>query len=139
MICGRRFSWRLARHNEAPHGVRGVNVLDLVEQLCDQINDLLSSASGSAKAARDDGYIRDMLKKAGIDQSRFGSIFKDAYNRDQRCYKNTFHETMLLLIGYSVPLHDRLSVFFLHCHVLSFLMIGAIASVAFFLNPSLII
>lgn len=46
--------------------------------------------------------IRKTLDEVGIDQSRFGSIFKDSYNRSQACYLLPRRECDLVVSGYSV-------------------------------------
>lgn len=47
--------------------------------------------------------IRRTFEDANIDQSKFASIFKDAYDRDQPCFLLPRFECDLVISGYSVP------------------------------------
>lgn len=51
--------------------------------------------------------IEKMFKDLEIDASNFGSIYKDAYKRDKKCYNLDKHYTMVLMTGYSVILRDK--------------------------------
>lgn len=52
--------------------------------------------------------IRNMFKELEKDESIFGSIYKDAYNRDKPCFKLDKLHTETLILGYSAKL--RLAV-----------------------------
>lgn len=51
--------------------------------------------------------IRKMLEALGKDVSSFGSIFKDAYGRDQQEYRLDRELTLTLVSGYDIPLRHR--------------------------------
>jgi phage regulator Rha-like protein len=52
--------------------------------------------------------IKSMLEQAGIDESKFGCIYLDAYKREKPCYKLDRELTLCLVTGYSVPLRLKI-------------------------------
>lgn len=52
--------------------------------------------------------IRVMLDELGIDQSKFGSVYRDAKGEERSCFNLPKRETMILVSGYSVVLRSRI-------------------------------
>jgi phage antirepressor YoqD-like protein len=48
-----------------------------------------------------------MLEGLGLDQSRFGAVYKAGNGEDRRCFKLPYRETMILVSGYRVELRAK--------------------------------
>lgn len=52
--------------------------------------------------------IQKLLEELGIDQSKFGSVYRAGNGENRRCYILPRRECMLLATGYSIPLRAKL-------------------------------
>ena len=52
--------------------------------------------------------IRNMLEKLGFNQSKFGSVYRNAKGEQRECFNLPKRETLILVSGYSVELRARI-------------------------------
>lgn len=72
----------------------------------------MTNSEIAALCKKDHGHvmrdIRVMLAELELDQSNFGSIFLDGYNREQPCLNLPKDLTLTLVSGYNVVLRKRI-------------------------------
>lgn len=90
---------------DVPYG----NPPAVIEQQGDELT--MSSLEIAALTGKDHKHvmrdIRVVLDELGEDESKFGSIYLDAYQRQKPCFGLPRREVDILLTGYSVPLRAK--------------------------------